>query len=160
MPHSSPVPCTLTGPKPSQQWLGGVLHLIHADLAGLKALEQQHQTLELQELCPGTSRHCSSFHTGAGVALVLIAFPLAPTEYLTQQRSLAQTDLIVFSGRGLETGSYQVPSPWHWLNHALGGERKQGGCVWRALETKVLAVPLGKGPWDPLSHFPTSRGMK
>lgn len=94
------------------------------------------------------------------MALVLTASPLAPTKRLTQQRSFAQTDLIVFSGRGLETGSYQVPSPWHWLNHTLGGERKQGGCVWRVLETKVLAVPLGKGPWDPLSHFPTSRGMK
>lgn len=55
MPHGSPVPCTLTGPKPSQQWLGGVLRLIHADLAGLKALEQQHRTPELQELCPGSS---------------------------------------------------------------------------------------------------------
>lgn len=136
MPRGSPIPCTLMGPKPSQQWLGGVLRLIHADLAGLKALEQQHQTPELQELCPG-----SSCCTGARVALVLTASPLAPTKRLTQLRSLAQTDLIVFSGRGLETGSYQVLSPWHWLNHALHGERKERVCVWRALEMKVLTVP-------------------
>lgn len=37
MPRGSPIPRTLTGPKPAQQCLGGVLHPIHADLAGLKS---------------------------------------------------------------------------------------------------------------------------